>query len=84
MASVYFNLVIINLLQFGNNVVDHTAIGGPTSWHVIVVDSLGMRSPLQEYTISSPARNWLLISVGFVCEYAGAVGGSTQTKHYIM
>ena len=83
MASMFFNLVIINLLQSGINLVDHTAIGGPKSWHVIVVGLSGMRSPLQEYSISSPARNWPLMSVGVVCEFAGGVGGSTQTKHYI-
>ena len=80
MALIFSNDVLINLLQSGICDADHAAICVPISLHVIVVDSSGLRSPLQEYSIVSPARNWLLISVGVVCEYAGAAGGSTQTK----
>ena len=61
------------LLHVGKSAVvgtDHWAGDVPVSVHVLTVASFGIRSPLQEYKIVFPARNWPLISAGKVTALA--------------
>jgi len=68
-----FLLHLVKLVKFllhsGKAVVEETvqtACVIPVSVQVLTVSSFGMRSPLQEYTIDCPARNWPLMSAGIV------------------
>ena len=45
------------LQQVGESVTDQVAMAAPVSVHVLICPPAGMRSPLQEYSNVSPARN---------------------------
>jgi len=81
----YLLTLLLYLLHVGSGVIvtsgRQTLLVPPSSMHVSVVGAFGMRSPLQEYSIVSPARNKPVMSVGVVAELGLAVGGLSQTKN---
>ena len=74
-------MTLQHLLQVGVTVTDHVAMVAPVSVHVLIIPPAGIRSPLQEYSNVSPARNCVVRALaGMVTALAWGATGVSQTK----